>query len=446
MTTVKDPNDAMKLAQQITELLGKEATEPVEWSARLSGFYSIYNIIPKKDGGVQPILDLRELSQFLKVFAISHATHIGCPSSNQPTAMVHHDRSEGCLLSCANRTTTQTISPLCILRSGLPVSRTTIWPVSVPASVHEVYVGSIISNSSSGGTVTPLSGRLAPVRTISGASNRTDQSSDLSCDTIGPQGELQQKPISSMSVGEVHRYTTGLEVDESLTVTSESGRHFAPPSTFLEACQASIQMCAQVDGHVSSGSDGDSTGSALAAPLSEIGEQSAPEPHMAQEKTSKNYRKMPSYLETMEEEIISDERGSAGGDSVSPRSSSNRYVTDWVGSSVATQSDQGKLEFRSSIEKHTYFGVESGAASSGVLWNGIAESPCSYKDRQYFSGISYQSSGRHEVQSLAEVDMGHSDVGFPLIGKHQSDVCTGGFECGGRFLVPSQTLTGRVEA
>ncbi len=55
-------------------------------------------------------------------------------------------------------------------------------------------------------------------------------------------------------------------------------------------------MRAQFDGHVSSGSDGDSTGSALAAPLSEMGKQSAPEPHLAQEKTIKNYRKMPSYL------------------------------------------------------------------------------------------------------------------------------------------------------
>lgn len=202
-------------------------------------------------------------------FAISHATHIGCPSSNQPTAMVHHDRSEGCLLSCADRTTIQTISPLCISGSGVPVSRITIWPVSVPASVHEVYVGSIISNSSSGSTVTVQCGN-------------TERS--------------------------------------------------------------------------------------------------------------------------------------------------------------------GKLDFRSNIERHRCFGVESGAASSGALWTGIAESSCSYKDRQYFSGISYQSSGRHEVQSLAEVDMGHSDVGFPSIGKHQGDVCTRGFECGGRFLVPSQTLTGRVVA
>ncbi len=124
-------------------------------------------------------------------FAISHATHNGCPSSNQPTAVVHHDRSEGCLFSCANRTTTQTVSPLRISRSGLPVLRTTIWPVSVPTSVHEVYVGGIVSSSSSGGTFTPLSGRLAPVRTISGASKRTDQSFDLSCDTTGPQGELK---------------------------------------------------------------------------------------------------------------------------------------------------------------------------------------------------------------------------------------------------------------
>ncbi len=84
-----------------------------------------------------------------------------------------------------------------------------------------------------------------------------------------------------MSVSEVHRYTNGLEVNESLTVTSESGLHFASPSTFLEACQASIQMCAQVGGYVSRGHDGDSTGSALAAPLSEMGKHCAPEPHMA---------------------------------------------------------------------------------------------------------------------------------------------------------------------
>ncbi len=67
ITTAKYPNDAMMLAQQITELLGKEAIEPVEWSARLSGFYSIYYIIPKKVGDAGPILDLRELNQFLKV-------------------------------------------------------------------------------------------------------------------------------------------------------------------------------------------------------------------------------------------------------------------------------------------------------------------------------------------------------------------------------------------
>ncbi len=54
-------------------------------------------------------------------------------------------------------------------------------------------------------------------------------------------------------------------------------------------------------------------------------------------------------------------------------------------------------------------------------------------------GISYQSSGRPEVQLLAEVDMGPFDVGFPSTCKHQSNVCVGGFEYGGRFIVPSQT-------
>ncbi len=38
--------------------------------------------------------------------------------------------------------------------------------------------------------------------------------------------------------------------------------------------------------------------------------------------------------------------------------------------------------------------------------------------------------------------MGHSEVGFPSIGKHQSDVCTGGFECVADFLSHHMPLPG----
>ena len=68
MTVVGDPLRSRALSQEIEELLRKGAIESVPGAAQLRGYYSFYFLIPKKDGGFRPILDLRKLNQFLKVF------------------------------------------------------------------------------------------------------------------------------------------------------------------------------------------------------------------------------------------------------------------------------------------------------------------------------------------------------------------------------------------
>ena len=67
MTMVKDPVQAEVLNREILTLLEKEAVERVSSDEQLAGFYSKYFIIPKKDGGLRPILDLRRLNAFVKV-------------------------------------------------------------------------------------------------------------------------------------------------------------------------------------------------------------------------------------------------------------------------------------------------------------------------------------------------------------------------------------------
>ncbi|XP_074506781.1 uncharacterized protein LOC141776850 [Sebastes fasciatus] len=67
MSVVTDPAKSLALSQELVTLIEKDAIEPVEWHTRLSGFYSVYFLIPKKDGGFRPILDLRGLNKFLKV-------------------------------------------------------------------------------------------------------------------------------------------------------------------------------------------------------------------------------------------------------------------------------------------------------------------------------------------------------------------------------------------
>lgn len=65
-TVVSDPVRSAALRKEILELLEKGAIEKVHSSNQFRGFYSIYFLVPKKDGGFRPILDLRRLNLYLK--------------------------------------------------------------------------------------------------------------------------------------------------------------------------------------------------------------------------------------------------------------------------------------------------------------------------------------------------------------------------------------------
>ena len=68
MTVVDDPLKSQALRREVSELLEKRAIEYVPGPVQLRGFYSIYFLVTKKDGGFRPILDLRQLNMYLKVF------------------------------------------------------------------------------------------------------------------------------------------------------------------------------------------------------------------------------------------------------------------------------------------------------------------------------------------------------------------------------------------
>ncbi len=62
-STLVGPEQALVMEQEVNTLLRKEAIEVVSLHERESGFYSRYFIVPKKDGGLHPILDLRQLNR-----------------------------------------------------------------------------------------------------------------------------------------------------------------------------------------------------------------------------------------------------------------------------------------------------------------------------------------------------------------------------------------------
>ncbi len=64
MSTLREWNVSV-LREEIHNLLSKRAVEAVPLTDRESGFYSRYFLVPKKDGGLRPILDQRPLNRAL---------------------------------------------------------------------------------------------------------------------------------------------------------------------------------------------------------------------------------------------------------------------------------------------------------------------------------------------------------------------------------------------
>ncbi len=114
--------DAPVLRAEIAVLLAKDAIEPVPPVDMGSGLFSPYFIVPKKGGGLRPILDLRVLNRALHklpaVQDVDAETHFWVRPSPR---LVCSDRPEGRVLSCLDPPTTQTIPAIRVRGSGVSV-------------------------------------------------------------------------------------------------------------------------------------------------------------------------------------------------------------------------------------------------------------------------------------------------------------------------------------
>ncbi len=72
--TAVHPEQGRVMEQEVHSLLVKEAIERVPPLYRESGFYGRYFIVPRKDGGLRPILDLRHLNRSLRRFRFKMLT------------------------------------------------------------------------------------------------------------------------------------------------------------------------------------------------------------------------------------------------------------------------------------------------------------------------------------------------------------------------------------
>ncbi len=160
------------LREEIAVLLAKDAIEPVPPAEMRQGFYSPYFIVPKKGGGLWPILDLRVLNRALHKLPFKMLTHRRMIKCIQPqdwfAAIDLKDAYIHVSILPRHRPT------VCVRRSGMAVQGPHLRTLPVSQCVHEGCRGHPYPVTGSGRQDPQLPRRLAYPSPIQRAESRAD--------------------------------------------------------------------------------------------------------------------------------------------------------------------------------------------------------------------------------------------------------------------------------
>ncbi len=180
-----------------------------------SGFYSRYFLVPKKDGGLRPILDLRCLNHALmrRLFRMITLKQI-----------LSQIRTEDwfCSLDLKDTYFHIQIAPhhrrfleIRLRGSGLPVHGPTLWAVSGPPYFYEVHGRGSFPSETDGNPHSQLPRRLAHSGPVRGGTTFTQNPHPQPLRVPGAQGQFRQKRTVSQPMNIVPGYSSGLSSHES---------------------------------------------------------------------------------------------------------------------------------------------------------------------------------------------------------------------------------------
>ncbi len=138
------------MEQEVKALLEKGAIVYVPHSNRETVFYSRYFIVPKMDGGLRPILDLRVLNDSYHAAQVQNVNFETNRGTDQIRGLVCHDRSQGCILPHIHPSMSQEVPEVRFWGQSISVSGSSIRPSIITPHFHEMRRCSPGASSASG--------------------------------------------------------------------------------------------------------------------------------------------------------------------------------------------------------------------------------------------------------------------------------------------------------
>ena len=134
-TTLSSKDQQLSLLAELQQLLAKKVISTVPKGEEMQGFYSRYFLVPKKTGGLRPILDL---ALFNKCIAERPFHMFTIRRVLQCVKPVHLNRFEGRLLPRHSDPQAQEIPAFLIPRVTLPVQPSPVRLFSSPTNVFQM--------------------------------------------------------------------------------------------------------------------------------------------------------------------------------------------------------------------------------------------------------------------------------------------------------------------
>ncbi len=219
LSTEVAPQQVLAMEQEIKALLKKEAIEYVPHSNRETGFYSRYFIVPKKDGGLRPILDLRVLNVSVLKLKFKNVNFETNHVTDQIRGLVCHDRSQGRILSHIHPSVSQEVPEVRFWGQSIPVSGSSIRPSIITPHFHEMRRCSPGASSPSGYSHYELHRRLVDSSSVASVGSSASRCRSCPHGKIGVTAKRQEKCAFSITEDHFPGRDMGLNVDAGAPVT-----------------------------------------------------------------------------------------------------------------------------------------------------------------------------------------------------------------------------------
>ncbi len=193
LSTEVAPQQVLVMEKEVKALLEKGAIEYVPHSNRETGFYSRFFIVPKKDGGLCPILDLRVLNDDPHPAQVQNVNFKANRATDQIWGMVCHDRSQGCIHPHIHPSMSQEVPEVCFLGQSILILGSSVRPSIITPHFHEIRRCSPGASSASGYSHYELHRRLVDSSSVASVGSAASRCRSGPHERVGVMAKRQKE-------------------------------------------------------------------------------------------------------------------------------------------------------------------------------------------------------------------------------------------------------------